>query len=194
MTRVATPQPRAPHALKIVVAGGFGVGKTTMVRSVSEIRPLHTEEPMSRAARIRRKIATTVALDFGRITLDGASDAVGGGHTVLHLFGVPGQERFWFLWDRIFSGTIGAVVLVDTRCLADAWPAIDRLEHLGMPFIVAANDFGGPFEGEESIRAGLGLGDDVPMVEFDARDHSSSKFVLIALVDHLRKLSGRRPT
>ncbi|MEO3978608.1 ATP/GTP-binding protein [Streptomyces sp. CAU 1734] len=191
----AEPHPVFPgpdeNALKIAVVGGFGVGKTTMVRSVSEIRPLHTEEVMSRAgrrledtSRISAKNATTVAFDFGRITIADRS--------VLYLFGAPGQERFWFLWERLLSGTIGAVVLVDTRRPADAWYALDRLEHRGMPYIVAVNDFGGPLHSDEQIRQALALGPDVPLVEFDARDHSSSKFVLIALVEHLHTLSLRQ--
>ncbi len=176
------------NALKIVVVGGFGVGKTTMVRSVSEIRPLHTEEVMSSVgrsledtSRVSGKNATTVAFDFGRISFDDRS--------TLYLFGAPGQQRFWFLWDRLLAGTMGAVVLVDTRSLTDAWYALDRLEHHGMPFIVAVNDFGGPLHSDEHIRGALALGPDVPMVEFDARDHSSSKFVLIALVEHLHTLA-----
>jgi signal recognition particle receptor subunit beta len=190
----AQPHPRLASTtatnLKIVVVGGFGVGKTTMVRSVSEIRPLHTEEMVSAAGRtldgttrVQNKNATTVAFDFGRITIDE--------QTVLYLFGAPGQERFWFLWERLFAGTLGAVVLVDTRALTDAWYAIDRLEHHGTPFIVAVNDFGGPFHTEDHIREALALGPEVPLVEFDARDHSSSKFVLIALVEHLYELAVR---
>ncbi|MGV9315574.1 GTP-binding protein [Streptomyces sp. NPDC003691] len=182
----------AENALKIVVVGGFGVGKTTMVRSVSEIRPLHTEEDMSPAGRLlddpslvsARKSATTVAFDFGRITIDERA--------ILYLFGAPGQERFWFLWERMLSGTIGAVVLVDTRRLPDAWYALDRLEHHRVPFIVAVNDFGGPFHTDAQIRQALALDADVPMVEFDARDHSSSKYVLIALVEHLYDLALHR--
>ncbi|ARF63469.1 MULTISPECIES: ATP/GTP-binding protein [Streptomyces] len=181
----------ADNGLKIVVVGGFGVGKTTMVRSVSEIRPLNTEETMTRAGEavdhldgIAAKSSTTVAFDFGRITLDERS--------VLYLFGAPGQERFWFLWDRLFSGTLGAVVLVDTRRLADSWYAIDRLEHHGTPFIVACNDFGGPLHSEQQIREALDLSDDVPLVECDARDRSSSKYVLITLVEHLAALSAAR--
>ncbi|WP_336320884.1 GTP-binding protein [Streptomyces lavendofoliae] len=183
----------ADNGLKIVIVGGFGVGKTTLVRSVSEIRPLNTEETMTRAgeavddvAQIHTKTSTTVAFDFGRITLDA--------HNVLYLFGAPGQERFWFLWDRLFSGTLGAVVLVDTRRLADSWYAIDRLEHHGMPFIVACNDFGGPAHTEREIREALDLADHVPLVECDARDRSSSKYVLINLVTHLQRLHALRET
>jgi signal recognition particle receptor subunit beta len=192
----ATERPALPstadNGLKIVIVGGFGVGKTTMVRSVSEIRPLNTEETMTRAGEgideladldgLRRKTATTVAFDFGRISLDE--------HSVLYLFGAPGQERFWFLWDRLFAGTLGAVVLVDTRRLSDSWYAIDRLEHHGTPFIVACNDFGGPFHTEQQIRAALDLSPDVPLVECDARDRSSSKYVLITLVEHLHALAA----
>ncbi|MEU5975970.1 ATP/GTP-binding protein [Streptomyces sp. NPDC047315] len=182
----------AAQALKIVVVGGFGVGKTTMVRSVSEIRPMHTEEVMSSEGRAlddpsrvtSRKSATTVAFDFGRITVDDRA--------VLYLFGAPGQERFWFLWDRLLAGTIGAVLLVDSRRLPDAWYALDRLEHHGIPFIVAVNDFGGPFHTDAQIRQALALDPNVPLMEFDARDHSSSKFVLIALVEHLHALSLRQ--
>ncbi|MFF9567483.1 ATP/GTP-binding protein [Streptomyces sp. NPDC014685] len=187
----AALQATADNGLKIVVVGGFGVGKTTMVRSVSEIRPLNTEETMTRAGEavdhldgVQSKTSTTVAFDFGRISLDARS--------VLYLFGAPGQERFWFLWDRLFSGTLGAVVLVDTRRLADSWYAIDRLEHHGTPFIVACNDFGGPLHSEQQIREALDLPADVPLVECDARDRSSSKYVLITLVEYLRTLSQKR--
>ncbi|MFE1957252.1 ATP/GTP-binding protein [Streptomyces sp. NPDC059479] len=182
------------HGLKIVIVGGFGVGKTTMVRSVSEIRPLNTEETLSRAGEdidvvadlegLRRKTSTTVAFDFGRISLDEKS--------VLYLFGAPGQERFWFLWERLFSGTLGAVVLVDTRRLSDSWYALDRLEHHGTPFIVACNDFGGPFHAVDQIRTALALAPDVPLVECDARDRSSSKYVLITLVEYLYELASKR--
>ncbi|MEU8966205.1 ATP/GTP-binding protein [Streptomyces sp. NPDC048491] len=177
----------ADNGLKIVVVGGFGVGKTTMVRSVSEIRPLNTEETMTKAgeavddlAGVGTKTATTVAFDFGRITLDA--------HNVLYLFGAPGQERFWFLWDRLFAGTLGAVVLVDTRRLADSWYAIDRLEHHGTPFVVACNDFGGPAHTEEQVREALDLPAEVPLLRCDARSRESSKTVLIALVEHLARL------
>jgi uncharacterized protein len=188
------PPPRAPlastadHGLKIVIVGGFGVGKTTMVRSVSEIRPLSTEETMTQAGvgidetrGVDDKVTTTVAFDFGRITLNE--------HMVLYLFGAPGQERFWFLWDRLFSGTLGAVVLVDPRRVADSWYAIDRLEHHGLPFIVARNNFGKPVHTLDQIRDALTLSDDVPLVDCDARERESSKNVLIALVNHLYTLS-----
>ncbi|MGI8335938.1 GTP-binding protein [Actinomadura scrupuli] len=186
-------QSTADHGLKIVIVGGFGVGKTTMVRSVSEIRPLSTEETMTRAgvgiddaAGVQGKTTTTVAFDFGRITLNA--------RMVLYLFGAPGQERFWFVWDRLFSGTLGAVVLVDTRRLADSWYAIDRLEHHGMPFIVAVNDFGGSEHSLEQVRNALSLSEDVPLIDCDARRRDSSKAVLIALVKHLYALSARERT
>ncbi|MFF8845824.1 ATP/GTP-binding protein [Streptomyces sp. NPDC015127] len=169
-------------AMKIVVAGGSGTGSTTMVRSVSEIRPLHTEEPISVPSAVPGRTVTTVALDFGRLTLDE--------RTVLHLFGMPGQDRFRFLWDPLLDGTNGAVVLVDTRALDSARYAIDCLEGHDTPFIVAVNDFGGPFRSEDEIRGELTLGPGVPLVEFDARDHSSSKFVLIALIKHLQERVG----
>jgi signal recognition particle receptor subunit beta len=187
-----TPDTRAPlgaqadNGLKIVVVGGFGVGKTTLVRSVSEIRPLSTEETMTRAGEavddvsgVREKSATTVAFDFGRITLDARN--------VLYLFGAPGQERFWFLWDRLFSGTLGAVVLVDTRRIDDSWYAIDRLEHHGTPFIVACNDFGGPRHTPAEIRTALDLDPQVPLIDCDARSRESGKRVLITLVEHVRQ-------
>ncbi|MFI9123127.1 GTP-binding protein [Streptomyces bikiniensis] len=183
----------ADNGLKIVVVGGFGVGKTTLVRSVSEIRPLNTEETMTQAGEgvddtggVATKTATTVAFDFGRISLDA--------HNVLYLFGAPGQERFWFLWDRLFSGTLGAVVLVDTRRLADSWYAIDRLEHHGTPFVVACNDFGGPAHTTGQIREALDLADEVPLVFCDARSRESSKQVLITLVEHLQSAVAQDPT
>jgi signal recognition particle receptor subunit beta len=181
----------ASDGLKIVVVGGFGVGKTTMVRSVSEIRPLSTEETMTQAGlgidetgAVSGKTTTTVAFDFGRISLND--------QMVLYLFGAPGQERFWFLWDRLFAGTLGAVVLVDTRRLADSWYAIDRLEHHGTPFIVARNNFPGCSHSLEKIREALSLPDEVPLIDCDARDRESAKQVLIALVDHLYALSTAR--
>jgi signal recognition particle receptor subunit beta len=180
----------ASEGLKIVIVGGFGVGKTTMVRSVSEIRPLSTEETMTQAGQdvdrtneVADKTTTTVAFDFGRISLDE--------QMVLYLFGAPGQERFWFLWDRLFSGTLGAVVLVDTRRLEDSWYAIDRLEHHDTPFIVARNNFPGSTHTLDSVREALSLPADIPIVDCDARNRESAKRVLISLVDHLYALSTK---
>jgi uncharacterized protein len=177
----------AEHGLKIVIVGGFGVGKTTMVGAVSEIQPLSTEEVMTQAgvgvddaSGVVDKTATTVAFDFGRITLDA--------RRVLYLFGAPGQERFWFLWDQLFSGSLGAVVLVDTRRLQDSWYAIDRLEHHRMPFIVAVNRFAGPQPSLDQVRSALTLPDDIPLVDCDARERESGKTVLITLVRHLTHL------
>jgi signal recognition particle receptor subunit beta len=179
----------ATTGLKIVIVGGFGVGKTTMVHSVSEIRPLSTEETMTRAgvgvddaSDVRDKTTTTVAFDFGRISLND--------QMVLYLFGAPGQERFWFLWDRLFLGALGAVVLIDTRRLEDSWYAIDRLEHQKTPFIVACNDFGGPVYTLDQVRNALDLSAHVPLIKCDARRRDSSKTVLIELVNHLHALSA----
>ncbi|MFE2987530.1 ATP/GTP-binding protein [Streptomyces sp. NPDC059262] len=183
----------AETGLKIVIVGGFGVGKTTLVRSVSEIRPLNTEEVMTQAgvgvdepAAVSSKTTTTVAFDFGRISLTE--------RMVLYLFGAPGQERFWFLWDRLFSGTLGAVVLVDTRRMSDSWYAIDRLEHHRTPFVVAVNRFDGDgtrFSLDE-IRQALTLPEHVPLIDCDARVRSSGKHVLLTLVDHLYELAMAR--
>ncbi|MFI5757678.1 GTP-binding protein [Streptomyces sp. NPDC051569] len=183
----------AETGLKIVVVGGFGVGKTTLVRSVSEIRPLNTEEVMTQAgvgvdetAGLTTKTTTTVAFDFGRISLNE--------RMVLYLFGAPGQERFWFLWDRLFSGTLGAVVLVDTRRMSESWYAIDRLEHHKTPFVVAVNRFdddASAFSLAE-IRQALSLPEHVPLIDCDARVRSSGKNVLITLVDHLYELAMAR--
>ncbi|MFE7130442.1 ATP/GTP-binding protein [Streptomyces sp. NPDC057638] len=183
----------AETGLKIVVVGGFGVGKTTLVRSVSEIRPLNTEELMTQAGvgvdethGLSSKTTTTVAFDFGRISLNE--------RMVLYLFGAPGQERFWFLWDRLFSGTLGAVVLVDTRRMSDSWYAIDRLEHHRTPFVVAVNRFDGDPHSYslDEIRQALALPGHVPLIDCDARVRSSGKHVLISLVDHLHTLATAR--
>ncbi|MFC9735757.1 ATP/GTP-binding protein [Streptomyces roseolus] len=185
---------QADNGIKIVIVGGFGVGKTTLVRSVSEIRPLSTEETMTLAgagvddvSAVREKSTTTVAFDFGRITLDARN--------VLYLFGAPGQERFWFLWDRLFAGALGAVVLVDTRRIDDSWYSIDRLERLGLPFVVACNDFGGTRYTPAEVRAALDLDPRVPLMVCDARVRESTKHVLISLVQHVQRLlSASDPT
>ncbi|MBO0823687.1 MAG: ATP/GTP-binding protein [Actinobacteria bacterium] len=199
-SRISDRPARAPlrktatEGVKIVIVGGFGVGKTTMVSSVSEIRPLNTEETMTQASvgvdqnsGTPDKTTTTVAFDFGRISLNK--------EIVLYLFGAPGQERFWFLWDRLFAGTIGAVVLVDMRRLEDSWHAIDLLESRGTPFVVARNNFPGPQHGLAEVREALTLSEEVPLIDCDARDRESSKQVLIALVSHvyaLRSAGGAR--
>lgn len=180
----------ARDALKIVVVGGFGVGKTTMVGSVSEIPPLSTEEIMTQAGvgiddttGVQQKNTTTAAFDFGRITLNE--------YMVLYLFGAPGQKRFWFLWDQLFSGSLGAVVLVDTRRMEDSWYSVDRLEYHGTPFVVAVNRFGPAGPTLDQVRDALALSGEVPVVECDARRRESCKETLITLVRHLTRLHDR---
>jgi hypothetical protein len=166
------------------VAGGFGVGKTTFVGSVSEIVPLTTEAVMTEASaavddlrRTPNKRTTTVAMDFGRVSLD--SDLI------LYLFGTPGQHRFWFMWDDLVRGAIGAVVLVDTRRLADCFAAVDFFEDRGLPYVVALNCFDGVQEhGEADVREAMAISPAVPMVSCDARDRDSTKETLIGLVEH----------
>src|ERR1700733_3344163 len=173
-----------PVTIKILIAGGFGAGKTTLVRSVSEIRPLRTEEVLSEQGRlidrvngVEQKTTTTVAMDFGRITLRP--------DLAIYLFGTPGQERFWFMWDELAIGALGAVILADTRRLADCFPSVDYFERAGTPFVVAVNCFDGAQRYHpDSIRSALSLESGVPVVLCDARQHISSRDVLVMLTEH----------
>jgi signal recognition particle receptor subunit beta len=187
------PSSRNSASTKIVVAGGFGVGKTTFVGAVSEIDPLRTEALVTQESagqddisKVQQKHTTTVAMDFGRITL--------AQNLVLYLFGTPGQRRFWFMWDDLVKGAIGAVVLVDTRRLDDSFAAVDYFEAKGLPFIVALNQFddAGQF-GPDEIREALAISAHIPVITVDARDRESAKHALVRVTEFALTQLSRVP-